>query len=97
MLWNLGFLWLAMALACVTILSFALALALDALTEGEAFGVTGNTAVMTSGFFAGIWLANSLGYQLVNVREAIPVGLSGAFALFGFLVVLRAVKRRLIG
>lgn len=97
MLSNLGFLWLAMAVACVTILSFIIAMTLNALMRDEAFGATGNTVIMTFGFFAGIFAANSLGYRLTGVDQAIPLGLGSAFALFAFLVFLKGAMRRLFG
>lgn len=97
MLWNLGFIWLAIALVCVIILSFIVATMLDALIGNEAFGAAGNAAVMTFGFFAAIYLANSLGYRLNDLARAIPVGVGGAFALFGFLVVFKGTMRRLFG
>ena len=67
MLWNLGFMWLAMAVAAVVILSFIVATALNALIGEEGFGATGNAAVMAAGFFVGIYLANSLGYRLADI------------------------------
>lgn len=97
MLWNLAFIWLAMALACVTILSFIVATMLNALIGDEAFGATGNTVIMTLGFFAAIYLANFLGYRLTDLARAIPVGVGGAFALLGFLVVFKGTMRRLFG
>lgn len=97
MLLNLGFMWLAMAGATVAIVSFILAIALNAVGGEEGFGATGNAAVMVTGFFAGIYIANMLGYRLADVRQGIPVGVGSAFALFGFLVVLKAVMRRLVG
>ena len=97
MLLNVGFMWLAMAVAAVVIVSFIVATALHAVVGDEGFGATGNAAVMAAGFFAGIYIANSLGYRLADVRQAIPVGVGGAFALFGLLVVLKAAMRRLVG
>lgn len=97
MLWNLGFMWLAMAVAAVVILSFIVATALNALMGDEGFGATGNAAVIAAGFFAGIYLANSLGYRLADMKLAIPVGLGSAFALLVLLVALKAAMRRMIG
>lgn len=97
MLANLSFLWLAMAFACVTILSFIIAVLLNALVGEEAFGATGNAAIMTCGFFAGIVIANSLGYRLTGIDQAIKLGVSSAFVLFALLVVLKGAMRRLFG
>lgn len=97
MLWNLSFMWLMMAAAAVIILSFIISMALNALIQSEAFGVTGNTFVMTVGFFAAIYLANSMGHRLADMGRALPVGVGGAFALLGFLIVFKGAMRRLFG
>lgn len=97
MLWNLGFLWLAMAVAAVVIPSFIVATALNALMGEEGFGATGNAVIIAGGFFAAIYAANSLGYRLAEMKLAIPVGIGGAFALLGLLVVFKAGLRRLTG
>jgi len=89
MLWNLGVEWLFIALAVVGILSFILGLALDSIIGDDGFGGTGNALIMSAGFFLTIFVANSLGYNLREVKLAMIVGLAGAF---GGLFVLAATK-----
>lgn len=95
MVWNLGLWWLVLAATAVFILSFILALALDALLGGEGFGATGNTVVLTVGFFGGVYGANMAGYRLADAQAAIVTGLGGAFLLLAALVVVKAAMRRL--
>ncbi|MBE0692401.1 MAG: hypothetical protein IH590_04760 [Aquamicrobium sp.] len=97
MLWNLGFGWLVMAATAVVILSFIVAMALNALMGEEGFGAAGNAAIIAIGFFAGIYVANLMGYRLADVQRAIATGLGGSFVLLGVLVALKAAMRRLIG
>lgn len=97
MLWNLGFGWLVMAGTAVVILSFIVATALNPLMGEEGFGATGNAAIISIGFFAGIYVANSMGYRLADVQRAIATGLGGSFVLLSVLVGLKAAMRRLIG
>lgn len=85
MLWNLGAEWLVIALVVVGILSFILGYAVHATMGEDAFGASGNALIMTAGFFLAILAANGLGYNLRDVRDAMSVGLGGAFAcLFVF-------------
>ena len=95
MLWNLEIGWLVMAGTGVAILSFIIATALNALLGEEGFGATGNAAIITTGFFGAIWLANTLGHHLGEVQRAIATGLGGAFLLFAALVAFKAAMRRL--
>lgn len=97
MLWNLGTEWLVLATATVAILSFIVATALNALMGEEGFGATGNAAIITIGFFGGIYFANAFGYRIFDVRSAIATGLAGAFLFLTVLVALKAAMRRLIG
>lgn len=95
MLWNLGTGWLVLAVTVVAILSFIVATVLDALLGEESFGANGNTALMTIGFFGGIYAANMAGYRIADVQSAIATGLGGAFLLLTILIALRAAMRRL--
>ena len=97
MLWNLGTGWLVLAVTVVAILSFIVAIALNALLGEEGFGATGNSAIMTAGFFAGIYVANMAGYRLADVQAAVTSGLGGAYALLTVLIALKAAMRRLSG
>jgi hypothetical protein len=97
MLWNIEPLWLVLAATSVAILSFIVATALNALLGHEGFGATGNAAIITIGFFGGIYGANALGHRLADVQMAITTGLAGAFLLLAALVVLKAAMRRLNG
>lgn len=97
MLWNIEPGWLLLAGTSVAILSFIVATALNALLGTEGFGATGNAAIITIGFFGGIYGANLLGRRLADVQSAIVTGLGGAFLLLAALVVVKAAMRRLNG
>lgn len=95
MLWNLGFGWLLLAVAIVGILSFIIALALNAVMGEDGFGAIGNAVVITAGFFLTVFAANNFGYRLSDMTMAVAVGLSGAFACLSVLAVLKAGLGRL--
>ena len=94
MLWNLGTEWLLFALVVVGIVSFVLAMALNAILGEDGFGVTGNAVVITAGFFLTIFAANALGYRLAHLQLATVTGLGGAFACLAALAVLKAALNR---
>jgi len=95
MLWNLDGLWLMMAIAMVVVLAFFLGSMIDALVREDGFGATGNMVIMAGGFFLAILLANSRGYNLRDLHEAILVGLGGAFACLVSLTLAKALAQRL--
>lgn len=94
MVWNLDIGWLLMAVVCVGILAFILSMALNAIMGDDGFGQTGNAGVITVGFFATIFVANTFGYRLADLREAVIVGMAGAFLLLTVLAVGKAVLAR---
>lgn len=95
MLWNLDPGWLLIAFAVVGILSFIVAMALNAIMGEDGFGATGNAVVITAGFFLAIFVANHLGYRLIDLRMAVATGLGGAFACLALLAVMKAALNRL--
>jgi fluoride ion exporter CrcB/FEX len=95
MIWNLAFGWLVMMVACVTILAFILAMALDALMGREGFGPVGNAFVLTGGFFLAIFLANTLDYNLADMTLGAIVGVCGAFVTLASLAVAKGLLNRL--
>lgn len=95
MVWNLEIGWLLIAFVVVIILSFVLALALNAIMGEDGFGATGNTGVITVGFFLAIFIANSLGYRLADLGLAAATGLAGAFILLFTLASFKAALNRL--
>ncbi len=94
MIWNLDTSWLMMAIAIVSILSFLLGMALDGVMREDGFGAVGNTVIITTGFFIGIFLANSYGIYLKDLKLAIAVGLSGAFISLATLALSKSVLAR---
>lgn len=94
MLLNLGPGWLLMAVVVVGILSFILAMALNAIIGEDGFGANGNAIIITVGFFLAIFVANNLGYRLADLRLAIATGLTGAFVCLTVLIALKAVLSR---
>lgn len=95
MLWNLGSEWLLMAFVVVGIVSFILAMALNAIMGEDGFGAVGNAVIITAGFFLAIFVANNFGYRLTDLRLAAATGLGGAFACLTVLAVLKAALNRL--
>lgn len=96
MLWNIGTEWLMIAVAIVAILSFVIALALDAVVKEEGFGATGNTVIITVGFFFAIFTFNTFGYRMANLNHAVSTGLFGAFICFSVLMVLKGLLNRIL-
>lgn len=96
MLWNLGMEWLMIAVAIVAILSFVVALALDAVVKEEGFGATGNAVIITVGFFFAIFTLNTLGHRMVSLNHAVSTGLFGAFICFSVLMVVKGVLKRIL-
>lgn len=95
MVWNLEIGWLLTAFAVVVILSFIIALALNAIMGEDGFGATGNTVVIATGFFVAVFVANSLGYRLGDLRLAATTGLAGAYFLLFTLAAFKAALNRL--
>ena len=96
MLWNIGTEWLMIAVAVVAILAFVIALALDAVVKEEGFGATGNTVIMTVGFFFAIFTLNSFGHRMADLSHAVSTGLFGAFICFSVLMVVKGVLNRIL-
>lgn len=95
MLWNLGAFWLTMAIVVVVIFSFFLGSAIDALMREDGFGATGNMTIIAVGFFLAIMVANSQGYNLRDLHQAIAVGLGGSFVCLASLTLAKALVLRL--
>lgn len=95
MIWNLDTSWLLMAVAVVSILSFLLGMALDGVMGDDGFGAVGNTIIITSGFFLGIFLANMYGIYLKDLKLAMTTGLCGSFLTLATLAVTKSVLARM--
>ena len=94
MIWNLGFGWLVLMIGCVAILAFILAMALDALMGRDGFGPVGNAVVLTSGFFLSIFLFNSFGYNLADMKWGAGAGVLGAFVAITSLATFKGLLNR---
>lgn len=95
MIWNLDSGWLLMAVATVGVLAFFFGSALDAIMRDDGFGSAGNTLLFTVGFFAAIFIANSYGISLRDLKLAVGIGLSGAFVTVSVLALLKAGIHRM--
>ncbi len=84
-----------MAIATVSILSFFLGMALDGVMGKDGFGAVGNTVVITTGFFLGIFVANSYGIYLKDLKLAITAGLCGALICLATLAISKSVLARI--
>ncbi|MHB2267849.1 hypothetical protein [Aliihoeflea sp. PC F10.4] len=96
MLMNLSFIWMALAVASVVILSFALGLLLDAVVGEDGFGAVGNAIVLTAGFFLTIAVFNHFGQIFHDLRLGIVYGTAGACAAIIALAGLKAIATRLL-
>ncbi len=95
MIWNLDYEWLLMAVAIVSMLSFFLGMALDGVMEEDGFGAVGNTVIITVGFFLGIFIANTYGIYLRDLKLAITAGLCGSFITLATLAISKSVLAKL--
>ncbi|ODT05803.1 MAG: hypothetical protein ABS58_14300 [Mesorhizobium sp. SCN 65-20] len=95
MLWNLDPAWLMMAVASVAVLAFFFGAALDAIMKEDGFGPVGNMLLFTTGFFGAVFIANSYGITLRDLRLAVAWGLGGAFIFISALAVVKAGLARL--
>lgn len=95
MIWNLDSGWLMMAVATVAVLAFFFGSALDAIMRDDGFGPTGNMILFTVGFFIAVFVANSYGISLRDLRLAVAWGLGGAFALVSVLALAKAGLARI--
>ena len=95
MIWNLDSGWLMMTVASVGVLAFFFGSALDAIMKEDGFGPTGNTILFATGFFSAIFVANTMGLSLRDLKLAVAWGLGGAFMLVSALALLRAGVARL--
>ncbi len=95
MLWNLDPAWLMMAVASVAVLAFFFGAALDAIMKEDGFGPVGNMLLFTAGFFGAVFIANSYGITLRDLRLAVAWGLGGAFIFISALAVVKAGLARL--
>jgi hypothetical protein len=96
MIWNLETAWLLMAVATVAVLSFFFGSALNYVMRDDGFGATGNTTIVSTGFFLGIVAVNRQGYDLHDMHVAILVGLAGAFVCLSLLTLLKAMIARFL-
>lgn len=96
MLWNLDIVWIALAIAIVSIFGFMLGTALDGLMGEDGFGPAGNMLIITSGFFLAVYVANSWGVRLNDLTMAVGTGLGGAFVVMLVLALAKGVLGRIM-
>jgi hypothetical protein len=95
MIWDVDATWLLMAFGAVFALSYMLTLMLESSLGGEGFGPFGNAALITVGFFLGITTANYQGISISELKFALMIGLTGAFALTLTTFLIRGIWARL--
>ncbi len=94
MLMKLDASWLMFAVVTVLLLSYMLAMALDAILGQAADRPVPTAVIITAGFFGAIYWMNERGVRMANLSESVMTGLVGSFALFFVLVVVKAVVNR---
>lgn len=95
MLWNLAPGWLLLAFVTVGILSFILAMALDAIMGESGFGAVGNALIITAGFFLAIAAADKFDVRLGGLEQAVAAGMGGSFVCLAALTVMKGLLERL--
>lgn len=95
MLMKLDASWLMFAVVVVLLLSYMMAMALDAILGNAAYGPVANAVIITVGFFGAIYWLNERGVRMANLSEAVMTGMIGSFGLFFVLVVIKAISNRL--
>lgn len=95
MSWNPGAGGLLMAFAVVGIVSYIVAMALDAVMAEDGFGVVGNAVITTIGFFAAVYAGSRWGVRPDDLAVVVVIGLVGSLASLGVLMVLKAALDRL--
>ncbi|WP_048645119.1 hypothetical protein [Nitratireductor soli] len=96
MLMKLDTSWLLFAVAAVTMLSYLLSMALDAVMREDGFGAMGNAGIITIAFFATVYMANDYGIRFTSLMEGALAGLSGAFTALLVMTFVKAILRRII-
>lgn len=94
MIWNVDPAWLALAVGVVAGISYMLALLMEPNIGSEGFGAFGNAALITLGFFLGIYCANHYGISVKALKYALMIGLCGSFALTLTMFLLRGLWAR---
>lgn len=87
--------WLVFAVVTVALVSYIVAIAIDALLGDATFGVLGNAAIVTAGFFAAIYGWNVHGHRFSDLSQAVFWGIAGGFGALLLLVLLKGVVKRL--
>lgn len=95
MIWNLDLSWLLFAVAIVLMFGYILGFILDRILLRDGFGPSGNMVAITAGFFAAIYVWNWYGLRIGDLRQAVIVGLSGAFVMLAALAIGKTTLTRL--
>jgi hypothetical protein len=88
--------WLSFAVITVAVISYFVALTIDGVFGKDGFGTIGNMVVLTTGFFGGIIVYESLGYYLTSFQISTFVGVGGALATFMVMAFLKLILDKLM-
>ncbi len=94
MLGKLDTSFLLFAIAIVGMLAFFIANAINALVREDAYGVTGNTIIITAGFLATVEYGSQYGLTFRNLTDVFLYGLAGAFATIFILSMVKMFANR---
>lgn len=95
MLWKLDAIWLTLSISVIGILSFVVAMAIDAVMRDDGFGAIGNAFILAGGFVAGILLAEWWRMNLRDLAHVAAFGLCGALGCMLISVAVKAALNRL--
>jgi hypothetical protein len=94
MLGKLDTSFLLFSLAIIGMLSFFIGNAINALIKDDAYGVTGNTIIVTAGFVVTVEYGQRYGLNFRNLQEVFLYGLAGAFAVMFVLAMAKIIVNR---
>ena len=95
MLWNLGLVWMVLAVGTVFGVAYMLSLMMESSIEREGYGPFAHATFITAGFFGAILVANNYGINLRDLKWALAYGAGGAFGVMFVMIVLKAALMRM--
>jgi len=81
---------LTIAFCAIAGVAFVFGTVLNAITQENGFGPTGNTVLFAIGFYVAVYVSPSFGVDVRDFKLVVAYGLGGAFALFSLLALLKA-------
>jgi hypothetical protein len=84
------------AVCIIGMLSFFIGNAIHHLVREDAYGVIGNTVIITAGFIITVEYGNRFGIAFNGLNEMFLYGLAGSFAVLLFMSLLKMASNRFL-